>query len=144
MTNPALPLPSLSVLELALGTGGEMHTVDWLGLVRSTAAVGMRHLILTIPHPTHPRAQVLWECGVACGMHVTLSAVPTATSTDHAPRIRVAAGGVPRLVIPDGIPLTDLQAALGPDLAGFASPSVLRALEAAAPHRQFGSSGSAA
>lgn len=135
MTTPTETLPvrvPQDVLELTLNQG-DMRALDWLATVRAAAGAGVRHLVLAGPHPgRHPAAKALWQCGTAAGMHVAVTASPPGTAADRAPRVRITADGIPRLVIPEGIPLTDLPTALGPDLAAFASPPVLRALEAAA------------
>ncbi|WP_225850128.1 hypothetical protein [Streptomyces sp. HPF1205] len=123
------------LLELALAEG-DMRALDWLATVRAAARAGLRHLVLTGSSPRrHRAARALWECGTAYGMHVEFTATPPTPAVSHEPRVRIAADGIPRLVIPDGIPLTDLPAALGPALAGIASPPVLQALEAAAAWR---------
>ncbi|WUH90289.1 hypothetical protein OG900_09390 [Streptomyces sp. NBC_00433] len=132
-THPVQSPPA--VLELAL-TDGDMRALHWLATVRAAAGAGVHHLVLAGPHPgQHPAARALWQCGTSAGMHVAVTASPPATAADRAPRIRITADGIPRLVIPDGIPLTDLPTDLGPDLAAFASPPVLRALEAATSRR---------
>lgn len=124
-----------ALLELALAEG-DMRALDWLATVRAAAHVGVRHLVLTGPNPRrHRAARALWECGTASGMHVDFAETPPSPAASREPRVRIAADGIPRLVIPDGIPLTDLPAALGPALAGIASPPVLQALEAASEWR---------
>lgn len=121
-----------AVLELALHDDGGMRALNWLAVVRTAASTGVRHLVLAGPNPRlHPAARALWECGTACGMQVALSTSPPSTAADRAPRIRIASDGIPRLVIPDGIPLSDLPATLLPTLAGGESPPVLAALETA-------------
>jgi len=121
------PAPALLELDLA---EGNMRALDWLSTVRAAAAAGVDRLVLTGPDPSRHRAtQALWQCGTACGMHVSIVNTPPQPAGGE-PRIRITSDGVPRLVIPDGIPLTDLSAALGPALAGIASPPVLQALQA--------------
>ncbi|WP_405589682.1 hypothetical protein [Streptomyces sp. NBC_01190] len=128
-SQPPSPVHSPPVLELALGIG-HMRGVDWLSTVRAAADSGIHHLVLTGPDPArHPAAQALGECGTACGMQVHLSAAPPISPASQVPRVRISADGIPRLVIPEGIPTSDLLTRT--DLAWFAPPPILRALEAA-------------
>lgn len=134
------PAIASAALELALADG-DMRLLDWLAAVRAAAAAGLDQLILSGPHPRHHRAaHALWECATACGMRVTIIDTPPQPAGADA-RIRIASDGIPRLLIPAGIPIAELPPALGLTLAGIASPPVLRALQAASawqpdqPHR---------
>jgi hypothetical protein len=119
------------VLELALESG--TLTVAWLHAVRAAAAAGVHDLVLTGPRPDrHPASQALWECGTGLGMHVRFAPTPPTTAAgDHRARIRLASDTIPRLIIPDGIPVRDLHT-LGPALPSAVDPQLLRALEDAA------------
>lgn len=124
-----LPLPP-AVFELTLLGGGDI--CGYLAAIHAAADSGLQHLVLTGPRPHwHPATAALRGCGIECGMHVSFTATAPTSPIEHAPRMRLAADGIPRLVIPDGIPLTELPALLGPDLAAFTDPQELHALETA-------------
>ncbi|SFF75160.1 hypothetical protein SAMN05216251_12751 [Actinacidiphila alni] len=123
-------LLSTPVLELDL-SGGEMRVLDWLSTVRTAADAGVRHLVLTGPSPArHHAVRSLEECGFACGMHVEIIPKQPTQPADHAPRVRIGSDGIPRMLLPDGIPLSDLLTAIDAGRPLLERAPVLRSLEA--------------
>lgn len=118
------------VLELDLAEG-DMRALDWLSTVRTAAAAGVHYLVLTGPDPArHHAVRSLQECGFACGMHVEITSKQPTPPADRAPRVRISADGIPRMLLPDGIPLSDLLTAIDTGRPLLDGAPVLRSLEA--------------